>query len=359
MQLTLLVVITLLATVAIADDEHDGFTEEELKEKYKVIQRQRENAGKEAGKITTKVRYIHHHQSDFLPESVAQDVSDSYIECAQGELDSNLAYDFPLQVGWLYSSFNEGDTPKKYFDTSESEHWAFPNFSCNSKHVLAAVSWMRSGKNSSFKKNKDLHSKFKDHKPPFYSGTNYFNNKRKGGVYCNWDGWLYPSSNINYKYFIDTNLNNELFTLLNVYCHRHSYVRMFYTAQASNDQQVENNLKPFADINPPSQSGDSNYPSVLCNWDGWLYGDMSGNTWSDSADRTRFGYEKYFAIDTRRIYDSDKEWMKGRVANPFCSRKTNQRYGVVTVVRAFCFFSIKSHTSENIKKLRERYCQGL
>ena len=182
----------------------------------------------------------------------------------------------------------------------------------------------------------------------------YFDHRRSGGVYCNWDGWLYPSSNIDYKYFIDTSEDNELFTLLNVYCHKHSYVRELHSAQASADQAEENNKKPFKGISPKSLVGDSEYPGVRCNWDGWLYGDMSGEQWQDSKGKDRYGYEKYFSIDRHPIGDNKKKWMRGRVANPFCSK-----HGIVTVVRAFCFFAIRSHTEDSIKSLQGEHCDGL
>ena len=362
MQLTLLIAMTLLATVVLADGENSGsaFTAEELKKKYEAIQRERDELRQKPGKITTQIKYLHHHQSNPLLKDKVQNVSNSYIECVQGELNSDAAYDFPMPVGWLYSSFSDGgETTKKFFDTEASEYWVFPNFSCNFKNVLAAVSWMRSGKKAGFRENKGMHDKFRQHKPPFYSGEKYFDHKRSGGVYCDWDGWLYPSSNIGYKYFIDTNRNNELFTLMNVYCHRHSYVRMFYSAQASNDQQQENNAKPFRDISPPSLVGDSDYPDVLCNWDGWLYGDMSGKNWDDSKGNKRYGYEKYFSIDTHPIGDAKKDWVRGRVANPFCS-KSGGRYGIVTAVRAFCFFPIRVHRDDkSIQRLRKQECSDL
>lgn len=356
MQLAWLIATTLLATavVANAEDSDDAFSIKELEKRYEVIQRQREELKKAPGQITTKVEYFHHHKSQRLPSDKVQDISNSYIECVQGQLDSNLIYDFPMPVGWLYPSFGEGgETTKKFFDTEVREHWAFPNFSCNFKNVLTAVSWMRSGKNSGGLKNKAMHSKFRDHKPDFYDGKKYFDHRRSGGVYCNWDGWLYPSSSLHYKYFIETDGDNELFTLLNVYCHKHSYVREFYSAAASADQAMENNKKPFHNIRPKSQIGDSEYPSVRCNWDGWLYGDMSGEHWHD-GDNKRYGYEKYFAVERHPIGHNKQIWMRGRVANPFCSKS-----GIVTAVRAFCFFAIRSYTEDNIKSLHQRHCSGL
>ncbi|MDE3269883.1 MAG: hypothetical protein OYH77_06330, partial [Pseudomonadota bacterium] len=234
MIMRLLMLLSALSSVSIFADD-SGDTLKVLDEKYQAIQRQRDELNDQTpGKITTEVKYRHHHQEGFLPPNQAtiDSISNSYIECVQGDLSSDAVYDFPLKVGWLYNGFSEGgDTTKKFFDTGVPEHWALPNVSCNFKNVLAAVSWYRSGKNEAFKKNKGLHSKFKDHKPPFYSGKDYFNSQRRGGVYCDWDGWLYPSSNINYDLFIDTANNDEIFTLLNVYCHRHQYVRMFYSAQ--------------------------------------------------------------------------------------------------------------------------------
>ena len=173
MQLAWLIMTTLLATAVIANAEDSGsaFSIKELEKRYDIIQRQREELKQEPGKITTKVEYLHHHKSQRLPNDKVQDISNSYIECVQGQLDSNLVYDFPMPVGWLYPSFSEGgETTKKFFDTEVSEHWAFPNFSCNFKNVLTAVSWMRSGKKAGFKENDDLHSKFRNHKPAFYDG---------------------------------------------------------------------------------------------------------------------------------------------------------------------------------------------
>lgn len=360
MQVALLIAVSLLATPVLAN-AGSAFTAEELKKKYDAIQRERaDKYDQEAGLIKTQVKYLHHHKPTAVPESMRQSVSNSYIECVPGKLNSNAVYDFPLKVGWLYSSFGEdSNTTKKYFDSSASEYWAFPNFSCNFNNVLAAVSWMRSGRKAGYKENKGLHSKFKDHRPPFYAGEKFFAHNRSGGIYCDWDGWLYPSSNIDYEYFIDTSRGNELFTLMNVYCHKHSYVRMFYTAQASRDQQLQNNTHPFNGIDPPAKSTDNTYPSVLCNWKGWLYGDTSGDKWVDSKGNNRYGYEKYFAIDTKSIGDNGKDWITGRVANPFCAKNPNSRYGLVTAVRAFCFFPIRARSEDAIQRLQEKHCQGL
>ncbi|MDE3269882.1 MAG: hypothetical protein OYH77_06325, partial [Pseudomonadota bacterium] len=118
--------------------------------------------------------------------------------------------------------------------------------------------------------------------------------------------------------------------------------------------------KPFHNIKSPPTAKNSTYPKVLCNWQGWLYGFTDGKSWEDSNENKRYGYEKYFAIDNKSIGAKDKTWwMRGRVVNPFCAEQENSSYGVVTAVRAFCFYPIRSHTSDKIKDLKEKHCRGL
>ena len=252
-------------------------------------------------------------------------VSNSYIECLhygkdrEKEKNSEDAFDFPMPTGWLYYAFtDDANTMHKFFDTRVNEkHWVLPNVYCNEHGVLAAVAWMISPRSLSDNNNKGMHARFKDVIPPPFDPDNdrgYRNRKsleepHRNGVYCNWDGWLYGSTNDLYKDYFDTSNGDESFTFIDVYCHIYTdekgniqrTVRYFYKAAGGTLTQ--------ADLERPLQHrGSANVikdteplPAIACNWTGWLFWDMTKKTWIDAGKR-KFSYERYYAIDDLNLY---------------------------------------------------------
>ena len=284
-------------------------------------------------KVVDKVEYLFDGKPIEEDEVIAK--SQLYIECAP----DRTPYDFdkPLPNGWLYPIFYEDQRWKKYFDTGTEEYWVFPNVHCNEKRRLTAMSWMRSGRHESHKNNGDMHRKFKEHTPPFATG-----NVNDGGVYCQWDGWLYSTGKYDYKKWFDTGEDDETFTLVNVYCRNNRVVFLHKELgghglnKPLNKDEID---RPFENLEPPDKKNDT---LVRCNWKGWLYKAMIlDDTWQDNGKK-RWTYERYFIIKEKGLDDSDKKnnhAIHGRVMNPYCSQaKPSSTIGVITAVRAYCFY---------------------
>lgn len=283
-----------------------------------------------------KVKYI--FDDNEVDENKVIGLSQQYIECTPDKTP-NYHFDKPLANGWLYPPpFNENSRYwKKYFDTGQNEYWVFPNVHCNEKRRLTAMSWMRSGRHESHKNNGDMHRKFKEHTPPFATG-----NVNDGGVYCQWDGWLYSTGKYDYKKWFDTGEDDETFTLVNVYCRNNRVVFLHKELgghglnKPLNKDEID---RPFENLEPPDKKNDT---LVRCNWKGWLYKAMIlDDTWQDNGKK-RWTYERYFIIKEKGLDDSDKKnnhAIHGRVMNPYCSQaKPSSTIGVITAVRAYCFY---------------------
>lgn len=284
---------------------------------------------------TEHIEYIYNNS-----KITAQDViekSKKYIECVGYGGGVGAAFDKPLRKGeWLYPSF---DNYRKYFGTSIDERWVFPNAYCNNNRVLTAISWMRSSRNAD-----DVHDfkgmapRFKDRQPPFYEKS-IIDNAQPEGVHCGaWgNGWLFEKDK-DYKKFIDTTDDDELFTMLNFYCHDNRVIFMQHGYAGNGNQHDEEKTKPFENASTPAPREDG---SIGCSWKGWLLSDSTVGTWEDTNNdnNKRWNYEKYFALDKRDIGNKDKRKMYGVVLNPFCSKLKENRSGTVTHIRAYCFYA--------------------
>ncbi len=345
-----LIAVVLLALFIISNSEarkcRDGLdcSYEELELEYDPAQRK--NKKEEAGNITQGKAWYHPNEgyvkggSELQIVEQIKDISRAYIECVQHKANSEAAFDFSMPHGWLYDTFAHSARMRSFFDTGKSEHWVLPNVYCDDNNVLAAMSWMRSHKKMAFRKNKDMHAKFRDSRPPLYSKKE-LEGKRKKGVYCNWGGWLYDSKHGKYQYYFDTK-GKELFTFINVYC-RDNTVRFFAKSVGGDRDAIDlrfpfNNRHDYENELPPAAV----YQRVGCNWDGWLFGYLLNQTWKDGNKKTRQAYEKYFAVD--------KTWVNGRIMNPFCSRGKYKIARTVTALRVYCFYSHEDRCSD----LRDR-----
>ena len=333
-------------------NSHSSVADDALKHEHDPSLRQKNS---KPGKVTTEIQYRFGNRSytaisdsDIFKQKII-DHAQLHVECDDtGEARGK--FDKPLPFGWLYKQFAETTITFNYFDTDQWEIWVLPNVHCNSDRILTAISWMRSGKKGAANKNKNMHGRYRNSKPSFYSTGVVDNNNRKS-VYCEWSGWLYDK-NTNRKKYIDTLKNKELFTLINIYCH-HDRVIFMQHGYAGDDKGYRDFADdkdgegvsdfPFRSIADPSPAKDG---SIGCSWQGWLLKDSSGGTWEDTGgdqvddngkkrNKQRWSYEKYFALDRRDVDDKDKRKMHGRVINPFCSK------GVVTRLRAYCFYSAK------------------
>ncbi len=302
--------------------------------------------------------------------------SNSYIECEQRAPDPNEVFDFPLPDGWLYKTFADDDNRYRSFDTGVSEYWVLPNVYCDSKHRLAAVSWMRSHENTSLNDSKGMDGRFRDSRPPFHNDMKldtYLNRKQvredKGGVFCDWHGWLYPLGDRHFHEWFDVaETESELFTFINVYCHTDNTVRFFAKAVAHKNQRGRDGIikkshliYPFSYDNMHSvqqkvgRAEEEDYPRIECNWQGWLFNDMTKDTWQDDDGKRRHSYERYYAVGD----DKDKFWMNGRVVNPFCSNDGTREYGIVTELRAYCFYTSKPIEVDNKRYYLKNRCSDL
>ena len=256
------------------------------------------------------------------------------IECRDAGEVRNV-FDKPLPVGWLYNSFSDTSTSwQKNFDTELQEHWVLPNTYCNANRVLTAISWMRSGKKGAANENKKMAQRFRKHPPPFYTNE-IVNNDNPHGVYCDWEGWLFKKDEARDKYINTLNDDGELFTMVNIHCHNKRVTFMQHGYAGSNKQHSDAKGRPFENISTPS-SGDG---SIDCSWQGWLLKDGTDDTYKDKDDKTRWSYEKYFALDKESTGSSKKRKMHGRVINPFCSKSDKNKNGKVSRIRAYCFYS--------------------
>ncbi|RKU17932.1 hypothetical protein C6501_03405 [Candidatus Poribacteria bacterium] len=341
----------------------DKSYEELLRLKYKAPQRI-ENPTEPGGIEIEAIRWYHQNKSvggrtyDYNPKKVKEtidlpqklsDRSNSYIECDQGIAPIIQPFDFPLRgkslkdKGWLYYTWDTGTVPW-FFDTKEKEHWVLPNVYCNSKNILAAVSWMRSHEDEG------MHARFKGKDPPFYDGVDFEDRgKDKWGVYCDWDGWLYDSDEHFHFWFDAYKKSEELFTFINVYCHTDKTVRFFAKAEAHQRQQEGHMIFPFrprhAFVTAKVKEA-AEYPDVYCNWTGWLFADTTDKPWEDKDKHSRHSHEKYYAIDKHSRESSKKAWMNGRVMNPFCSKLTDRDIGIVTALRVYCFYTKENRCSD-------------
>ena len=273
----------------------------------------------------------------------------SHIECDQAKVDNKeYPFNLPLPEGWLYDIFGNTGRMRYFFDTSVNEYWVLPNVYCNKHNMLTAVSWMRSHEKMSHNDNDKMHFRFRDSRPPLYRGMNLenYHHKDRGGVYCDWRGWLHnPEGSgkdyqMHFRRLFDTNKGKEQFTFVNVYCHSDKTVRFFAKAVGGDSTQKDLNY-PFEhlhDIKLDKEARD--FPYTRCNWTGWLFGDMTAKTWKDPGDKDKrkHSYEKYYATDYRADL-LKKPWMNGRVINPFCSREEEGTYGYVTALRVYCFYT--------------------
>ena len=342
-----LIAVVLLAVFIMSNDSERKYSYEDSYEdiatEYNAPQRKK-NTEEGPGKIHISGKWIHQNKyvisneaglSEQDLEERLNGVSSSYIECLQEKISIEEAaiFDFPLQ-GWLYDTFAHSARMRSFFDTGVSEHWVLPNVYCNSNNVLSAVSWMKSHKEMSFMKNKEMHARFRNSTPPLYD-KKLLEDKSREGVYCGWQGWLYDSEHGKYQYYFDT-AEDESFTFINVYC-RDKRARFFAKSVGGNLARKEERglLFPFGYrdryAKMAESSTDDDYPSIGCNWTGWLFSDVTKKEWND-GDKKRQAYEKYFAVD--------KTWVNGRVLNPFCSRSEGMDSGVMTALKVYCFYHI-------------------
>lgn len=362
-----LVIVLLLAGFIMSNDDdevEDTFTE--LLEKYKEAQRKRDR-GENHGEANTSTRWYYQDVDvmDALTgkirtiEGGIRTFSNSYIECEQATAHPDDVFDFPMPKGWLYDTFGNDGKMRYFFDTGVEEHWVLPNVYCK-KNVLTAVSWMRSHKKMSHDDNEGMHMRFRDSRPtlPLYRGMSLekYHNKDRGGVYCNWRGWLHdPDSSSKYqrhfRRLFDTNRGSEKFTFVNVYCNSDNTVRFFAKSVGGDSPQTDDLWYPFEYRNEYERYIDKGvgirykYPSVGCNWTGWLFGDMTAKQWKDPGDKDKekYSYEKYYVTDYRAKLN-EKPWMNGRVINPFCSKGEKDIVGIVTNLRVYCFYTDTSFT---------------
>ena len=136
------------------------------------------------------------------------------------------------------------------------------------------------------------------------------------------------------KEYIDTLDNNELFTMVNIYCQNNRVIFMQHGYAGDKDHHDDADEHPFKNASTPSSSDGS----IGCSWQGWLLKDGTDGEWTDKNGNKRWNYEKYFALDTRNTTESDKRKIHGRVINPFCSKPDANKNGKVTRLRAYCFY---------------------
>ena len=274
-------------------------------------------------------------------------ISQLYIECNPDK--SPYEFDKPLPDGWLYPKFYEDPRWKKYFDTGTKEYWVFPNVHCDKDtRRLTAMSWMRSGRKEG-QGHGNMHKKFKDDTPPHLNIDNEDGSK---GVYCPWNGWLYPLGEESNRFFDTT--DDQAFTIVNVYCRNN---RVIYLHRAEHDGKSRfgdgidraSSKKPFPKhIDYPKET--DNW--VRCNWNGWLYKAMvKKDEWDTEEGERRWTYERYFIVsnDETRSKKGNKgdKAIHGRVMNPYCSKAKKDSYsGVVTAIRAYCFYPSSGLWSE-------------
>ena len=332
---------------------HDSSkAEDTLKHDHEPSHREKNS---KPGKVTTEIQYRFGTKSypttKDNPNTWKQEIikhAQQQVEC-DDTTEARGVFDKPLPVGWLYSQFSDTTTGwQNYFDTSQQEIWVLPNVHCNKDRTLTAISWMRSGKKGAMKENKDMIWRFRANNPPFYS-SEIVNNNNTQGVYCNgWgNGWLFEK-NKNRKEYIDTLKSDELFTIINIYCHQNHVIYMHHGYAghrpfrdfADDKEGKDASDLPFKNIPTPSPATDG---SIGCSWQGWLLKDSTNDTWEDTgADgKQRWSFEKYFALDRNDVNKKDKRWMLGRVINPFCSKTNKQKHGVVTRIRTYCFYPPK------------------
>jgi len=358
-----LIAVVLLALFIISNSEarkcRDGLdcNYDELHFEYEAAQRKKKE--EKTGRIPPQGKSWYHPNEGYVKGSEGaqrekiKHISRAYIECVQHKANSEAAFDFSMPQGWLYDVFAHSARMRSFFDTGVSEHWVLPNVYCDDNNVLAAMSWMRSHKEMAFKKNKDMHAKFRDSRPPLYSEKEIADkrrelaNDRKKGVYCDWSGWLYDSKHGKYRYYFDTS-EKELFTFINVYC-RDNTVRFFVKSVGGNRDEIDL-IYPFKNRHDYELPPAADYQRVGCNWDGWLFGYLLDRTWKDGKGKRRQAYEKYFSVDKTWTSGGGKTWVNGRVMNPFCSREKGIKEGTVTALRVYCFYSHEDRCSD----LRDR-----
>ena len=294
---------------------------------------------------TTEVEYLF-DGSVITDEKQIIAKSQLHIECSPDFYEgSPYVFDRPLPDGWLYPQFYEDARWKKYFDTGQKEYWVFPNVHCDKKtRRLTAMSWMRSGKDDSHKGQGPMHNKFKGRIPPL---PNVDGENGSKGVYCGWNGWLYPADGDKYEKWFDTE-DNEAFTIINVYC-RNNRVIYLHKTMAGNIDIAGQLRKPFKPTDTAPLEKNDNW--VRCDWKGWLYKAwLLDDTWKDGEDldKRRWTYERYFIVNEDGVGEKKKQTTRngnsqgaihGRVMNPYCSPATNSAsIGVVTAIRAYCFY---------------------
>lgn len=325
---------------------HSSAAEDALKHEHDPALREKDS---KPGKVTTEIEYRFGNKSYLTTKDTDSAWQQKIINHAQQRVEcddtaeTRGAFDKPLPIGWLYNQFSETTTSwQNFFDTNQQEMWVLPNVYCNPNRILTAISWMRSGKRGALKRNNDMLWRFRANNPPFYSNA-AVNNNNAQGVYCHgWgNGWLFEKDK-NRKEYIDTAKNDELFTMINIYCHQNNVIYMHhgyaghsqYRDFADDEEGKDASDHPFKNIPTPSPAANG---SIGCSWQGWLLKDSTDGTWEDTGDgeKKRWSYEKYFALDRRDVNDKDKRLMHGRVINPFCSN------GVVTRIRTYCFYPSK------------------
>ncbi len=352
-----LIIVLLLAGFIVSNDDASKYADksyEELLLEYDAPQR-KENQQKPGGVEVESMRWIHLNKSVggrtyYNPDKVSVtkrlreeiiDRSNAYIECDQKIANLEIhPFDFPMPNDWLYDTFQDKGRMPWFFDTEVKEHWVLPNVYCNSKNILSALSWMRSHEDGG------MHAKFKGKDPPFY-GNESLEDHHRGGVFCNWNGWLYGPSKGKYTHWFDSAKDDELFTFIDVYCHENK-VRFFAKHVASHNQRKSDQRYPFEpqDMKTDLVSTQTmELPVVGCDWTGWLFADMTDARWKHKGSN-RYSYEKYYAIDTHAAGRSKKAWMNGRIMNPFCSRLEDKQTGVVTALRVYCFYSKENRCSD-------------
>ncbi len=314
---------------------HTSNADPSLKHDYEPAKPRRQ----EVLKVTTETEYRFGNNSYIKQTTADKDfekkiIDHSYqqIECSDTGETKNV-FDKSLPIGWLYSQFSDTTVGwKNYFDTTESEHWVLPNVFCNTNRVLTAVSWMRSGNKGARDNNKKMAWRFRANNPPFYS-SEINSISGKNGVFCKgWEGWMFEKEKTHEEY-IDTLDNDELFTMVNTYCHNNHVTFLQHGYAGDKKYHADASDKPFEHISTPSSSDGS----IGCSWQGWLLKDGTDNTHEDKGENTRWNYEKYFALDTKKI-TTDKPRIHGRVINPFCSKPDANKNGKVTRIRAYCFY---------------------
>ena len=133
---------------------HDSSkAEDSLKHEHEPASREKDN---KPGTVSTEIEYRFGLETHTTMKDTNSTLQQKIINHAQQQVEcddtaeTRGVFDKPLPFGWLYNFLSDTTTEwRNYFDTDMSEMWVLPNVYCNSKRILTAISWMRSGKKRS------------------------------------------------------------------------------------------------------------------------------------------------------------------------------------------------------------------